>query len=106
MYKHHISIQLTGYTIQHSGYRLQVTGYTCTSVLKTIIIVRIDCNISITSITNYHLITISYHNIIIIISITIIINIIMFNIIAYITISLCLLTSYVTMTYVNATNTG
>ena len=30
----------------------------------------------------------------------------MFNIIAYITISLCLLTLHVTMTCVNATNTG
>ena len=66
---------------QHTS-RLQVTGTThrhlC--IKKTIIIVSIDGYISITSF--------------------------MFNIIADITIPLCLLTSHVTTTCVNATNTG
>ena len=84
-----------------SVYSLLVTP----SVLKTIIIVSTDGNISIASLY-YHLIAISYHNIIINVSINIIINTIMFNIIAYITISLCLLTSHMTMTCLNATNTG
>ena len=100
---HQYTIITSVYSLQVTPYSIQVTGYT--SVLKTIIIVSIDGNISITSLY-YHLITISYHNIIISISINIIINIILFNIIAYITISLCLLTSHVTMTCVNVTNTG
>ena len=97
------SLQVTPYSMQHSGY----TSVCDTYVLKIIIIVIIDGNISITSLC-YHFITTSYHNIIIIsnISINILINIIMFNIIAYITISLCFLTSHVTTTCVNTTNTG
>ena len=79
---HQYTIITSVYSLQVTPYNIQGTGYT--SVLKTVIIVSIDGNISITSLY-YHLIAISYQNIIINISINIIINIIVFHIIAYIT---------------------
>ena len=91
-----------------TGHRYQSQTLMDTSVLNKQLTESLWMVTSLYQHLCYHLIAISSHNIIIIsnISFNIIINTIMFNIMADITISLCLLKSHVTMTCVHATNTG